>query len=142
MGRKTTFTEKTARAICERIAEGEPLREICREENMPSWRTVYDWITAHPDFATRFAHARDLGGDAIAEETLEIIDEEPERIQTEHGLRIDPAHVQWTKNRVEQRMKLLSKWHPKKYGDSIRQELTGAGGGPLQMQFSATDADL
>lgn len=141
MGRNTTFTEKTARAICERLADGEYLRVICREDGMPSWRTVYDWIETRPDFAARIARARDMGADAIAEETLEIIDTEPERIATEHGLKIDPAFVQHQKNRVDQRMKLLSKWNPR-YAEKVEHQHAGKGGGPIQMQFSATDAAL
>ena len=75
MGRKSTYTVAVADEICHRIAEGEPLRQICREDGMPAWRTVYDWIVAEPDFAARIAHARDLGYDAIAEDTLKIADD-------------------------------------------------------------------
>lgn len=142
MGRKTTYTEKTARAICERLADGEPLRQICRDDDMPSWRTVYDWQEARPEFAARIARARTMGFDAIAEDTLEIIDAAPERQATEHGTKIDPGAVQHQKNRVEQRMKLLSKWDPKRFGDKITQEHTGEGGGPLQVVFAASDAAL
>lgn len=142
MGRKTTYSERTARTICERLADGEPLRQICRDDNMPAWRTVYDWIESVPEFAARIARARAMGFDAIAEDTLEIIDQEPERQATEHGTKVDPGAVQHQKNRVEQRMKLLSKWDPKRFGDKIDHQHTGANGGPIQMQFSATDAAL
>lgn len=141
MGRKTTYTEKIARAICDRLSEGEYLRVICRDEGMPSWRTVYDWVLTNAEFATRIARARDMGADAIAEETLEIIDEDPERLSKEHGSRIDPAFIQWQKNRVDQRMKLLSKWNPR-YADKVQQEHVGKGGGAIAMTFTTADADL
>jgi hypothetical protein len=32
MGRKSTYSKKTADEICRRIAEGEPLRQICRAD--------------------------------------------------------------------------------------------------------------
>lgn len=141
MGRKTTYTEKAARLICERLADGEYLRVICRDDGMPSWRTVYDWVQINKEFAARIARARDMGADAIAEETLEIIDVAPERLSKENGGRIDPAFVQWQKNRVDQRMKLLAKWNPR-YADKVQQEHTGKGGGPIRMSFASGDADL
>ena len=125
MARASTYTPELAAEICERIADGEPLRQICRDEGMPAWRTVYDWIEANTDFAARIARARNLGFDAIAEDTIQLIDEDPERYGTQFGDKVDPGHVQWQKNRVEQRLKLLAKWSPKKYGDRIEVEHSG-----------------
>lgn len=119
LGRPSTFDSVVAAAICERLAEGEPLRQICRDESMPAWRTVYGWLASNEDFSARFASARELGFDAIAEETLEMIDETPEREETKFGSKIDGGSVSWQKNRVEQRMKLLAKWSPKRYGDKM-----------------------
>lgn len=48
-----------------------------------------------------------------------MIDEAPARCETQFGDKVDPGHVQWQKNRVEQRLKLLAKWSPKKYGERI-----------------------
>jgi len=103
--------------ICRRLSEGETLRAICRDEEMPPWRSVYDWISQDEGFAARFARAREVGADAIAEETLDILDELPERTNTEHGDKVDSGYVAWQKNRAEQRLKLLAKWFPKKYGE-------------------------
>jgi len=146
MARKSTYTEKVANQICELIAEGTPLREICRMEKMPNWCTVYNWINERPEFAKRFAHARELGFDAIAEDALRIantpqIGETEE--SSENGLKIKREDMLGhRKLQVETRLKLLAKWAPKKYGESIRQELTGANGGPITMNFTATDAAL
>lgn len=127
MGRAGEFDRaKIIDEICERISEGEPLRVICREEHMPSWKTVYDWVRDDPDFASRIARARELGADAIAEQSIEILDEQPARIYSENGGdRVDPGYVAWQKNRAEQRLKLLAKWQPKKYGDKIGLEHSG-----------------
>lgn len=43
--------------IVRRLSDGEPLRSICRDEHMPSWRAVYDWMD-DVEFASRIAHAR------------------------------------------------------------------------------------
>lgn len=119
MGRQFFTDERKAEIkteICERIARGEDLRKICREESMPSWNAIYRWINEDDEFKSRFAHARDIGADAIALEALEIIDELP---NSDHNGNFDKGHIQWNKNRAELRLKLLAKWNPKKYGDKL-----------------------
>jgi len=113
-GRPTKYTEELVAEICDRVANGTPLREICREEGKPTWSTIYNWIASNDELFTRFARARELGTDAIAEDAIAILDAIPERID---GGRMDSAYVQWQKNRVEMRLKLLAKWNPRKYGD-------------------------
>lgn len=115
--------------ILEWIAHGKPLREFCRIEGNPAFRTVYDWLDKDKEFAARFAQARDVGADVIAEEALEIIDTFPVEAVSDSGSRLDSAHVAWLKNRAEMRLKLLAKWNPKKYGD--RTVLAGDPDNPL-----------
>lgn len=131
MGRQSEYSQEKADAICERLANGEPLRQICRDEAMPAWRTVYDWIDAHADFAARFARAREAGFDAIAEECLEIADETSrDTIMVGRGDDTrEAANTEWisrSKLRVETRLKLLAKWSPKRYGDKL--DLNHSGG--------------
>lgn len=109
--------------ICTRISGGETLRAICREAGKPSWVSIYRWLELDPEFKLRFAHARDLGFDAIAEEALEIANtpcegqivtskEWGDEIKTEDML----GH---RKLQIETRLKLLAKWSPKKYGERV-----------------------
>lgn len=125
MGRHSTYTPELHAEICERLSKGEPLAVICRDEHMPAVRTVSGWKDAHPVFAADFARARDEGFDAIAAESLEIVDTEPEYTNTEHGSKVDPGYVAWQKNRAEQRLKLLAKWDPRRYGDRLHTEHSG-----------------
>ena len=132
------YSQEVANAICQRLAEGEPLRQICRDEGMPAWRTVYDWINAEPDFAARIAHARALGYDAIAEECLEIADD------SRHDTRMagagdnerEVANTEWigrSKLRIETRLKLLAKWDPKRFGEKVEATLQGPGGSAIEV---------
>ena len=130
MGRHSTYTEEIADEICRRLANGEFLRVICREEGMPHWNTVHDWKQANPEFAGRIARAREVGFDAIAEDSMVLLEEKPERTGTQFGDKVDPGYVAWQKNRAEQRLKLLAKWSPKKYGEKVA--LTDGDGKPLQ----------
>lgn len=116
---KEPVPQKVANSIIEWISDGKPLREFCRQKGAPNWRTVYLWLEKDDEFRARFAQARDMGADAIAEEALEILDQFPLMADGKDGSRIDSGHVSWMKNRFEGRLKLLSKWNPNKYGDKL-----------------------
>jgi len=144
--KKSTYTEKLSEEICNRIKEGEPLRQICRDKGMPSWRTVYNWMKDNPDFASRIAHARPIGYDAIAEDTLRIADtpllgEEIEEADGKVKVRRSDM-LGHRKLQIETRLKLLAKWSPSKYGDRTGIELTGANGGPVQISDTERAARL
>ena len=104
---------------------------------MPEWRTVYDWMYRNENLSAAIAHARELGQDAIAEDIMREISEDPERILSEGGGRIDSGYVQLIKARAEIKLKLLAKWNPKKYGD--RTVLAGDAQMPVVVQSEATE---
>lgn len=120
MARPTLYTSEIADEICERIATGETLRAICRSDGMPSYRSVYRWRESDAQFSARFTLAREIGGDVIAEQTLEIADETSnDTIETEHGEKANSEWINRSKLRVETRLKLLAVWFPRKYGQRI-----------------------
>jgi len=136
-GRPSKYTPELATEIVQRLSEGEPLRQICRDDHMPDWRTIYDWMYRNEDLSAAIAHARELGQDAIAEDIMREISEDPERILSEGGGRIDSGYVQLIKARAEIKLKLLAKWNPKKYGD--RTVLAGDAQMPVVVQSEATE---
>lgn len=142
----STFATELGEKICGLIAEGKTLAEICRMKGMPARRTVYDWLRNEPEFAAAMDVARDVGADAIAEEALRIADTPMEGIETTTVDKLTTEKradmLGHRKLQVETRLKLLAKWHPKKYSDKI--EHSGPGGSPLTVQilrFGAERAD-
>lgn len=114
------YTSDLADLIVERLSKGEPLAVICREEGMPAVRTVSDWRRQFPDFDDRFLAARDDGFDAIAADCLAIADDGTnDFVMTKNGPVFDQEAVQRSKLRVETRLKLLSKWDRRRYGDHM-----------------------
>lgn len=141
MTRATKYSDALAKEICDRLSEGEPLRQICRDDHMPEWRTIYDWMYRDEKLSAAIAKARELGTDAILEDVLGIVDKEPERKSSADGSdSIDVGYVKWQQLRADTRLKLLAKFNPKKYGEFTRTELTGANGGPLQGIVSIVQA--
>ena len=137
-------TPKLIEEVLSRIAQGETLASLGRELNFHpvSWNF---WVREDEDLAVAYAQARDVGADVIADDVLRIIDEEPERVVQidEEGnkstSRIDSAGVAWAKNRAELRLKLLAKWHPKKYGDKQQVEVGNKDGEALKVDVKLPD---
>jgi hypothetical protein len=111
------------------IADGKTLRALCREDGMPNWRTVYDWIEADAELAAQVARARELGFDAIAEDVFDIAD----------GTRASSEHVQLSKMRIDTRLKLLACWSPKKYGNKQDVSIGNKEGETLKVENKAID---
>lgn len=130
MGRPSIQTTAMVDEIMERVANGEPLRQILRDPGMPHWTTFYDWLEGDATLSLRFARARETGYDVIAQDALKIADE-PAPLTAQGST--DGGAVQHAKLRIETRLKLLAKWDPKRYGDRV--ELAGDAKAPLTVQI-------
>lgn len=143
MGRPSIFTQAIADEICERISDGETLRQICRDAHMPHFTTVYDWRESNEEFCLRLARARKIGKRAIEQEILEIADdarndwmEKFDQDGLPAGWVLNGEHVQRSKLRIETRLKLLKVWDPQRHGDKV--QLTGDPDAPLQTNSTVT----
>jgi hypothetical protein len=127
------YTPELAQEIFRRISMGESLLQICRDERMPTRQAVYNWVDNDESLALQFARARETGCDAMAEESLAIMDDEPLAVFDEAGnKRYDPGSINWNKGRAEHRLKLMACWNPKKYGTKLA--LAGDPANPLKME--------
>lgn len=122
--------EPIVEEICRRLSEGEPLRQICREEGKPNFSVIYAWMNEDAAIAQRIARAREIGHEHIFEGTLEIADDATNdwmesNAPDDVGYKLNGEHVQRSKLRIETRLKLLAKWNPKKYGDKQQIEHSG-----------------
>lgn len=135
-GSGSKYTEELADQICDLVSNGVNLRKVCRMEGMPSWRTVYDWVVAHPDFAARLARAREMGYDALAEEALEISNTPVMGQKQVMGDKSTYTTVEdmlgHRKLQIETRLKLLACWDPKKYGNKV--QLGGDADNPVKIE--------
>lgn len=105
MGR-TRYTVELAEMILDRLAKGETLRAICRDEGMPPAPTVLEWVKDDREgFAERYARARESGAYAMADELLEISDAK--------------GDVQRSRLQADTRKWLLSKVLPRVFGDKL-----------------------
>lgn len=128
------------------IESGRTLRSYCRQEGKPSYGAVYDWLeedakTEEKTESSRFERARDLGEAQILQECLEIADTpqvgEIVTQKADGSSEIKTADmIEHRRLRIDTRLKLLAKWNPRKYGDKVQQQVTGADGGPIKAEVS------
>lgn len=133
-GRPTDYSEALADLICSRIADGQSLRSICRDEDMPDRATVFRWLASREDFATKYAYAREQQADLYAESIVDISDElEVQATYQGEDVRLDvsPTAVARNRLRVDARKWYAAKLAPKKYGDRTNMALSDPDGNAL-----------
>lgn len=135
-GRPASYSPELADAILHRLEGGESMVKICESPGMPSRTTVFKWIATDKAFADRYAHAKDVGLEFMAEEMLKIADEPVG--STDNGS-TDNGAVQKQRLQVDTRKWLLSKLAPKKYGDRTKVEHSGSIG--LEALVNDDDAE-
>lgn len=144
-GRPSSFTQELADTICERIADGESLRSICLDEDMPSKSMVFRWLATNVEFRDQYTIAREVQADAIFDEVIDIADDASndwmERKNGDGesiGWQLNGDHVRRSQLRIDARKWIAGKLRPKVYGDKIVQEQTGPNGGPIETRTTIT----
>ena len=100
------YTPELAALILRRVSEGSTLRKVCRDEGIPE-STVRTWARDNRDgFAAKYAQARAVQVDALADELIEVayrddLDPQDKRVRCDT--------IKWT----------LSKLAPKRFGDRL-----------------------
>ena len=115
-GRPSTFTEEAADEIVTRMAQGESLRSICRDDHMPPLSTVIGWQAQHETFAVRCARAREAQAEDMDGRVMSVAERVEAGELDPQAARVALAAYQWR----------ASKLAPKRYGDKTL--LTGADG--------------
>lgn len=139
MARPSLYSEELAMKICMRLAEGESLLKICREEGMPSRGTVFRWLIENNGFRDTYEKSREMQAELFADELNEIADDgtndwmESADKDGGVGYKLNGEHIQRSRLRIDTRKWIASKLKPKKYGDKVTQELQGPDGGPVQI---------
>src|SRR6516165_10654135 len=100
------------------MAEGKGLRQICAQDDMPDRHTVLAWQRDRPDFATRYARAREALMDWYQEEILRIAFDDSGDLIID-GDRVMSGHhvVQRARLKVDTVKWIMAKLHPGRYSD-------------------------
>lgn len=123
-GRPSKYTTKLGNDICQRIAEGESLRAICRDKDMPNASTVHLWAIENDKFSKQYEKARIMQAGLMFEDLLAIADRED-------------GDTNRDRLRVDTRKWFLSKVAPKIYGDKLH--LGGDKENPLEINVTGVE---
>jgi hypothetical protein len=137
----STFTQALFDKICDLIAEGMSLREVCKIKGMPNRRTFHDWHQRTPELQTQYDRACLEREDLYFEQIIAIADECRKGIKTTtkgsgKSKTVETVETDMTeraKIQIDARKWTLARMNRKKYGDHVTEELTGPNGGPLQV---------
>lgn len=105
--------------ICRRVMEGESVRSICSDEQMPAKSTVFAWLAQDVNFRQAYVLAKQILAEQYAEEIISISDDSTgDYVETDRGMEVDRENVQRSRLRVDSRKWLAGKLAPKRYGDA------------------------
>lgn len=146
-GAPTLFSAEMGALICERIASGESLAQLCRDPEMPNVSAIRRWLRNEDndpikaEFSVAYARARESLLEHWADEITTISDDGTnDYVLREVGrgravMMADQEHIQRSKLRVDSRKWLLSKLNAKKYGDKLDLNIAGQPGAtPVQIR--------
>ena len=105
--------------VCQEIEKGRALRNVLKDENMPSTSTFYQWLDNDEVKAKQYARATEVRADIIFDDILAIADENTNDTSiNENGIEVvNNDVIQRSRLRIDARKSVLSKLNPKKFGD-------------------------
>lgn len=121
-GRPTKYNNKIAALVCERVATTTlGLAPLCRmHDDLPCKDTVNLWRLIYPEFSAAYAQAKLKQADLLAEECLEIADDDSRdvKVNPETGDEyLNTEFVARARLRIDTRKWLAMKLLPRQYGD-------------------------
>ena len=113
------LTKELIDRICTRLIDGESLRKICADDDMPHKSTFLLWTSKsgqgeiYTILADQYARARQLQAESLGDDLIDLSDEANQ--QTANAIRV----------RVDTRKWVMAKQMPKKYGDKMEVDHSG-----------------
>lgn len=128
-----TFTQDLFDRICDRIADGESLRDICREYDKPNKGTFFRWLATDKALADQYAKAKEAQAEFMADEIMNIADDGTNDWIEQRGddgaikaYKFNGEAVARSRLRVDARKWVAAKLLPKKYGEKTEVALSGS----------------
>lgn len=128
-GRPSKYSQEIADAVCAEMIDGYDMIEACERVGV-SKVSVWRWMTTHPEFEVQCARAREILTDVRLRRIRDKIKDAQDRGVDPALLRIEVSFEQWHAEKISPR-----------YHQKLRSEVTGANGGPVQVQTTSVDVE-
>ena len=95
--RRAHYCVRIANSICEHIALGNSLRQALEKTGplAPAMATLWRWLDEFPEFRVKYDRARQMQGDMLADEMLEMAQEVIKRPALASAIRVAADILQW-----------------------------------------------
>lgn len=134
MGRPTVYTDEAAEEILRRLAEGESLTRICKDDHLPSRITVNRWKRAEggapESFWIDYEKAREDQAEAYFHEVLDLAD-----ALEGDGVAVSSEVTNARRLRIDSRKWVLARMDRGKYGDRAAVDLGGQDGAEIKFSW-------
>jgi hypothetical protein len=118
LGRPSLYSQELVDSICSQVGDGMSLRKVCEHSDMPDMTTVFKWLRENEDFSHHYARAKEASADSHADRIGDLSERILAGEYDPQAARVAIDALKWT----------ASKLKPKKYGDRIHTEHSGAVG--------------
>ncbi len=132
MGRPTVYSPELASDLCGRLAIGESLVEICREDKMPGYSTVMDWLfnqykpdDPRADFSELCARAREIQAETYADQMVVLADQDANDVLYDldgHPVQATTVRINRHRLQIDARWRIITKLLPR-FGDRVTPEV-------------------
>ena len=138
MARRDSYSPIIGEKICQRLAGGENLYEICKEDGFPSTSTVFQWLMHHTDFERLYYRARQYWAEAQFEQAVQVSRTPAVGVVTKTDGKgnttvIEADNVEHRKLLVQTIQWGLTRVYPARYSERINQSISGADGKALKL---------
>lgn len=141
------YNDLDANEILRRMASGETITAICKDEAMPSLTTVWEWQKASGDFAENYARARKMQAHAWANEQIDLAD--APLIGRKTITETDPAglvtvkeyvadNVERTRLMIDARRWAAARSNPEAWGDRLAHQMLDEKGQPARLEITVS----
>ena len=115
MGRPTKYGKKVIAKFCFELSLGRSLRDVCKDDDMPTHPTVLTWFERYPDFLTQYARAKEFSALADAEVMDSLLGDVLAGTIDPQAARVAADIIKWT-SAIKQ---------PTKYGTKVNLNHSG-----------------
>lgn len=127
-GQESLRTSENAQRICEGVIQGRKLWEIAVEIGWRSHASILMWVAQDPEFEAAFRRAKVAWADAMAEEIIDIADNDSQDWIKRVGRRGQEYEVpnkevvMRSRLRIDARLKMMAAYAPHRYGQKVEVE--------------------
>ena len=126
IGRPISYTKELGESICNKVATcTHSLKKICADnDNFPHHETVNEWRWKIEEFGSAYARAKQAQMDLLAEEIVEISDDDSKDTATDKDGResFNNEFAARSRLRIDSRKWLAAKLYPRVYGERNKEE--------------------